>query len=119
MIEMLIGTVKYILITLGSGQSVVRNKAVLRKEMDKTFVNSHQAEKVKILLNDSEELNTNEKFAIVVSSKENIDLPQKFIIQIGDLIVEVEKISQFELEVRRILKGGFVKSGNKVSIVKF
>ncbi|CUS94452.1 hypothetical protein JGI15_11184 [Candidatus Kryptonium thompsonii] len=39
--------------------------------------------------------------------------------KIGDVIFEVEKINDMELTVKRIIKGGFVKSGNKVMIVKF
>ncbi len=117
-IEMLIGTVKYILLTLKNGQRVVRDRAVLRSEKGKIFVDSVQAENIKILGEDRES-GGDENFAIIISILKNVNLPQKFIIQIGDAVIEAEKVAPFEFEVRRILKGGFVKSGNDVLIVNF
>ncbi len=116
---MLIGTVKYIIITLENGQHSVRNRALLRTVKGKIFIDSIQTETLKILLRDSEEIDSNEKFAIAISTLEKIELSEEITIRIGDAILEATKVSQFELEVKSILKGGFVKSGNEVLVVKF
>lgn len=113
-------SVLYIQLTLENGQRVVRDRALLRAVRGSFFIDSVQADIIKILLRQSEDTKlSDDKFAIFIFKKEEIDLPERFLVEIGDVILDIEKIKPFEFYVKDILRGGFIKAGNEVKIVKF
>lgn len=112
--------VLYIQLTLENGQKVIRDKALLRDEKGKFFIDSTQTDIIKVLFCDSENTRLiDDKFAIFIYRKEKVNLAKQLFLEIGDVILEIEKIKSFEFLVKNILKGGFVKAGNEVKIVKF
>jgi len=114
-------SVLYIQLTLENGQRVIRDRALLRAVRGSFFIDSVQADVIKILLRQSEDTKlSDDKFAIFIFKKEEeIDLPKRFLVEIGDVILDIEKIKPFEFYVKDILRGGFIKAGNEVKIVKF
>lgn len=114
-----IGIVSHIQVVLENGQRVIRDRALFGVKLGKMFVDSISAEKIKILLHRDETLEIkNQDFVIYVQTKD-VEIPSNFMMKIGEVIFEVEKVNSMELSVKRIVKGGFVKAGNKVMIVKF
>ncbi len=114
-----LGIVSYVQIILKNGQRVIRDRALFGVKLGEMFVDSISAEKIKIFLHRDETFEVkNQDFAVYVQAK-GVEMPSNFLLKIGDVIFEVEKINDLELTVKKIIKGGFVKAGNKVMIVKF
>jgi len=114
-----LGVVSHIQVVLENGQRVVKDRALFEVRFGKMLVDSVSADKIQIFLCRGETFEIeSQNFFICVEAKD-IEMPSNFLMKIGDVIFEVEKINNMELTVKRIIKGGFVKSGNKVMIVKF
>lgn len=122
-----IGVVSHIEITLESGQPTVRDRALIRNLKDKIFVDSIRADDVKVCFYKSEEdagfrehyLRDERSFLIFVRAREFSNSPDKFGVKIGDVIVELQKGKDDVFKISKILKGGFVKSGNEVFLLSF
>lgn len=114
-----LGIVSHIQVVLENGQRVIRDRALFGVKQGKMFIDLVSAEKIKIFLHRGELFEIkNQDFFICVEVKD-VKMPSNFLIRIGKVVFEVEKINDSELTVKRIIKGGFVKAGNKVMIVKF
>jgi len=114
-----LGVVSHIQVVLENGLRVVKDRALFEVRFGKMLVDSVSADKIQIFLCRGETFEIeSQNFFICVEAKD-IEMPSNFLMKIGDVIFEVEKINDMELTVKRIIKGGFVKSGNKVMIVKF
>ncbi|MDW8109401.1 MAG: hypothetical protein RMJ81_07100 [Candidatus Kryptonium sp.] len=113
-------SVLYIQLTLGNGQRVIRERALIRSKDGKFFIDSIEADSIKLLFKRSRDtMLTNEKFEIVLELTSEVEIPKRSFVKIGEAILEVEKIEPYRFRVSKILKGGFIKSGNEVKIVKF
>jgi len=114
------GFVLYIQITLENGERTIRDRALLRNEWGRFFVDSIQADVINVLFCKSRNDEfPDEKFCIVVLIQEEVELPEKFSVKIGDATLKLEQVGDLKFRITDILRGGFVKSGHPVEIVKF
>jgi len=117
-----VGRVLFSRVTLKNGQITTRERILINAEREKFFVDSVPAEKIKIYMCEDEESVTfgDERFSIWVKIENYFTLPNKFIIEIGDVKFEVEMLFNRRgfwcFEAKKILKAGFVKSGHEVFI---
>lgn len=113
-------SVLYIQLTLGNGQKVIRERALVGNKDGKFFIDSMETDSIKLLFKRSRDtVLTNEKFEIVLELTNEVEIPKKLLVKIGEVILEVEKIEPYRFRVSKILKGGLIKSGNEVKVVKF
>ncbi len=117
-----IGRVLFSRATLKSNQMTTRERILVSIERGKFFIDSVPVEEIRIYMcEDGESLSFgNEKFSIWVKLENYFELPKRFTIEIGDVKFEIEMIFNREgiwcFGVKKILKFGFVKSGNEVFI---
>ncbi len=117
-----IGRVLFSRATLKSNQMTTRERILVSIERGKFFIDSVPVEEIRIYMCDDEESLSfgNEKFSIWVKLENYFELPKRFTIEIGDVKFEIEMIFNREriwcFGVKKILKFGFVKSGNEVFI---
>lgn len=122
-----IGIVSHVETTLENGQVSVRNRALFRNVKDRVWVDSTYAGKIKVCFYKSEEdigfrglsLRSEKNFFILVQVEELPSLPDEFVIKTGDVIAMLRRGEGAEFEISKILKGGFVKSGNEVYLLSF
>ncbi len=105
---------------LENGQIVKRDRALFRVEGERTFVDRSTVDYVKVYFYENEEVlgsfEKKENFLVFIRVEKSKSISDKFKAKIGDLVVEVERVDKFEFKICKILKGGFVKSGNDVYI---
>ncbi len=114
-----LGLVSHIQVVLENGQRVVRDRALFEVRFGKMLVDSVSADKIQIFLCRGEIFEIKSQSFLICVQAKDVEMPNNFLMKIGDVIFEVEKINDMELTVKRIIKGGFIRSGNKVVIVKF
>lgn len=122
-----IGIVSHIEITLENGQSTVRNRVLIRTVKNKIFVDSIHADEVKVCFYKSEEdagfkepsLGNEKRFSLFVQAEKFLNLPDDFVVKIGVVVVKLQKDKGNAFKILKILKGGFVKSGNEVLMLSF
>jgi hypothetical protein len=115
-----IGRVLFNMIVLKNGQMTVRERILIHCKRDKLFIDSAPAEEVKIYMCESEKVLTSNEdgFSIWIKIEAQFEPPEDFIIEIGDVKFEIEMLFRRSgiwcFRVKKILKFGFVKSGNEV-----
>ncbi len=122
-----IGVVSHIEITLEKGKTTVRDRALLWSVRDRLFVDSIYADEIEVYFYKSEEdvgfrelsLRDDKIFFIFVQVEEFPSLSDEFILEIGDVTAELRRSKGGGFRVSKILKGGFVKSGNRVYLLSF
>lgn len=119
MLEKSLGTVLYTQLMLQNGQKVIRERVLLRTKDNKFFVDSLQSDNIKVLLCSTPDSKViDDEFVIFILKKDKIPPFENLLIEIDDVILEIEQIDAFNFRVKNILRGGFIKSGNEVKIIK-